>query len=131
LAVAVFVVEIASVQHGFWIVLATLSVLRPRPRDWLDLPGAQWNRRRDRCRRGCCSTQSGAMRQSRGRLPVAVLVAAYGSRALPFAAGQASFTVTVLVIVNIILPTGWQLGLLRVEDVAIGSAISLAVGLLF
>ena len=32
---------------------------------------------------------------------------------------------------NIIQPVGWSVGLIRVEDVAIGFAISLLVGLLF
>jgi hypothetical protein len=32
---------------------------------------------------------------------------------------------------NIIAPAGWRVGLLRVEDVAIGCAVSLVVGLLF
>src|SRR5205823_4310544 len=41
------------------------------------------------------------------------------------------FTVTLLVLFNIIQPTGWKVGLVRVEDVAIGFAISLGVGVLF
>jgi len=35
------------------------------------------------------------------------------------------------VLFNIIQPVGWEVGLVRVEDVAIGFAISLGVGLLF
>jgi hypothetical protein len=62
---------------------------------------------------------------------VAVLLAAYAPRAISFAAGQAGFTVVVVILFNIIQPTGWKLGLIRVEDVAIGFAISLGVGLLF
>jgi uncharacterized membrane protein YccC len=50
---------------------------------------------------------------------------------MTFGAGQAGFTVTLLVLFNLIAPTGWQIGLLRVEDVAIGCGISLLVGLLF
>jgi uncharacterized membrane protein YccC len=64
-------------------------------------------------------------------LPVALLVAAYGPRAISFAAGQAGFTVFVLVLFNLLAPVGWRVGLVRAEDVAIGLAISLAVGLLF
>jgi uncharacterized membrane protein YccC len=51
------------------------------------------------------------------------LVAAY-------VAGQATFTVTVVILFNLIVPAGWQLGLVRVEDVAIGAGISVVVGLL-
>ncbi len=66
-----------------------------------------------------------------GVLPVAVLLAAYAPRAISFAAGQAGFTVVLFVLFNIIQPVGWSVGLVRVEDVAIGFAISLVVGLLF
>ena len=64
-------------------------------------------------------------------LPVAVLLAAYAPRAISFAAGQAGFTVVLFVLFNIIQPTGWTVGLVRIEDGAIGFAISLGVGLLF
>jgi hypothetical protein len=36
-----------------------------------------------------------------------------------------------LILYNIIVPAGWKIGLLRVEDVALGCAVSLVVGLLF
>src|SRR5207249_159034 len=64
-------------------------------------------------------------------LPVAVLLAAYAPRAISFAAGQAGFTVVLFVLFNLIQPSGWKVGLVRIEDVAIGFAISLGVGLLF
>src|SRR5207244_4171833 len=66
-----------------------------------------------------------------GVLPVAILLAAYAPRAISFAAGQAGFTVVLFVLFNIIQPVGWRVGVVRVEDVAIGFAISLGVGLLF
>jgi uncharacterized membrane protein YccC len=66
-----------------------------------------------------------------GVLPVAVLLAAYAPRAVSFAAGQAGFTVVLFILFNLIQPVGWRVGLVRVEDVAIGFAISLLVGLLF
>ena len=42
--------------------------------------------------------------------------------------GQAGFTVTLVILFNIIAPAGWRVGLLRVEDVALGCAVSLVVG---
>jgi hypothetical protein len=66
-----------------------------------------------------------------GILPVAVLLGAYAPRVISFAAGQAAFTVVVLVLFNIIQPTGWKVGIVRIEDVAVGFAISLGVGLVF
>jgi uncharacterized membrane protein YccC len=62
--------------------------------------------------------------------PIAVLVAAYTPGTAPFAAGQAAFTITVIVLFNVIVPAGWRVGLLRIEDVAIGCAVSLVVGVL-
>ena len=59
-------------------------------------------------------------------LPIAVLVAAYAPGTAPFAVGQAAFTVTVAVLFNLLVPVGWKVGELRVEDVAIGCAVSLA-----
>ena len=64
-------------------------------------------------------------------LPLAVLVAGLAPAVISFAAGQAAFTITLLILYNIIAPAGWRVGLVRVEDVAIGSAVSLLVGALF
>jgi uncharacterized membrane protein YccC len=64
-------------------------------------------------------------------LPVSLLLAAYAPRAISFAAGQAGFTVVLFVLYNLIQPVGWKVGLVRVEDVAIGFGVSLGVGLLF
>ncbi len=64
-------------------------------------------------------------------LPIALAVAAYAPGTLPFAFGQAAFTVVVVVLFNLLVPAGWRVGLLRIEDVAIGCLVSLVVGLLF
>lgn len=132
LAIATFVAQQASLQHAFWVVLGTLSVLRSNAL-------------------GTGSTIVSALagtavgvvggvglilvigtdeRVLWAVLPVAVLLAAYAPRHMSFAAGQAAFTGVVLVLFNIIQPTGWMVGLVRVEDVTIGFGISLAVGLL-
>ncbi len=63
-------------------------------------------------------------------LPIALFLASYAASAIGFVAGQAAFTVTVMLIFNLIAPAGWQLGLVRVEDVAVGTGVSLVVGLL-
>jgi hypothetical protein len=64
-------------------------------------------------------------------LPFAVFVAAYSPGTMPFLVGQAAFTVTIVVIFNLLVPAGWKVGLLRIEDVALGCAVSLVIGLLF
>jgi uncharacterized membrane protein YccC len=133
LAAAVAVIEIATVQHGFWVVLATLSVLRSTALGTgSTIVQALVGTVAGIAAGGLLLYAIGSNEAVLwGLLPVAILLAAYGARVLPLAVGQAGFTMTVLVIFNIIVPTGWQIGLVRVEDVAIGSAISLAVGLLF
>jgi uncharacterized membrane protein YccC len=64
-------------------------------------------------------------------LPVAVLVSGVAPSMISFAAGQAGFTLVVIILFNIIAPVGWKVGLTRIVDVAIGCAVSIAVGLLF
>jgi uncharacterized membrane protein YccC len=132
LAAAVAVADASGVQHGFWVVLGTLSVLRTN----------------------ATGTGATALRALSGTVvgfivgalllvgigtgptalwvafPLAVLVAAYAPGTMPFLAGQAAFTITIVVLFNLLAPAGWAIGLLRVEDVAIGCAVSLVVGVL-
>jgi uncharacterized membrane protein YccC len=133
LAVAVFIAQRAGLQHGFWVVLGTLSVLRSNAltTGWSILSAL-------------AGTAVGiligaALVIGIGThevvlwivLPVAVLLASYAPRAISFAAGQAGFTIVLFVLFNLIQPTGWQVGLVRIQDVAIGFGVSLGVGLLF
>jgi uncharacterized membrane protein YccC len=133
LAIAVFVAQRTGLQHSFWVVLGTLSVLRSNA---LGTGSSILN--------ALAGTAVGLVVGALlvigigtheavlwGVLPVAILLAAYAPRAISFAAGQAGFTVVLFVLFNIIQPVGWRVGLIRVEDVAIGFAISLGVGLLF
>jgi uncharacterized membrane protein YccC len=64
-------------------------------------------------------------------LAPAVFVAGFAPAAISFAAGQAAFTLTLVILYNILQPIGWHVGLIRVEDVALGCGASLAVGVLF
>jgi uncharacterized membrane protein YccC len=133
LGLAVLVSDLLGVQHSFWVVLGTLSVLRS----------------------SAFSTGQNVLRGLVGNLagfviggllvlaigtdqtvlwillPVAVLLAGLAPAVISFAAGQASFTITLLILYNIIAPAGWKVGLVRIEDVAIGCAVSLVVGVLF
>lgn len=133
LAAAVAVARITDVQHAFWIVLGTLSVLRTSAA----ATGAT-------ALRALAGTAAGFVIGAVLLLgigttpaalwvvfPLAVLVTAYAPGTATFEAGQAAFTVTVVVLFNLLAPAGWAVGLLRVEDVAIGCAVSLAVGFLF
>jgi len=133
LAAAVLVADQTGVPHRFWVVLGTLSVLRTN----------------------AVSTGSTALRALGGTvigfaagallllgvgtstpvlwavLPIAIAVAAYAPGTLPFAVGQAAFTIVVVILFNLLQPVGWTVGLLRVQDVAMGCAVSLVVGVLF
>jgi uncharacterized membrane protein YccC len=133
LALAVYIAQRTGLQHGFWVVLGTLSVLRS------NALGTGWS-----IVSALFGTAVGIIVGSLlvigiGTheavlwlvLPIAVLLAAYAPRAISFAAGQAGFTVMLFVLFNIIQPVGWRVGVVRVEDVAIGFAISLGVGVLF
>src|SRR5437879_12931824 len=62
--------------------------------------------------------------------PVAVFLAAYAPSAVSFVAGQAAFTVLLLILFNLLTPVGWQVGLVRIEDVAVGSEIGVVAGML-
>ena len=132
LAFAVLLAEVTEVGHGFWVVLATMSVLRS----------------------SALNTGSTALRAVGGTiagfligaalmfvvgtnpvalwvlLPFVVLVAAFVPAAISFAAGQAAFTVMVLVLFNIIDPVGWTVGLVRIEDMLLGALAGLVIGML-
>jgi hypothetical protein len=64
-------------------------------------------------------------------LPIAVLIGGIAPAAISFLAGQAAFTVVLFILFNILAPAGWRIGLVRLEDVALGGATSLVVGLVF
>ncbi|MGH8859940.1 MAG: FUSC family protein [Jatrophihabitantaceae bacterium] len=64
-------------------------------------------------------------------LPLVILVAASAPTVTSFVVGQAAFTVFTIILFNIIAPAGWHIGVVRVEDVALGCAASLVAGLLF
>jgi hypothetical protein len=133
LGLAVLLSELSGVQHGFWVVLGALSILRSN----------------------ALSTGENALRALLGTvigfviggalllligtnttvlwllLAPAVLLAGFAPAAISFAAGQAAFTLTLLILFNIIQPIGWRVGLVRIEDIALGCAVSLLVGILF
>ena len=133
LGVAVLVADLSGVQHAFWVVFGTLAVLRS----------------------SALNTGQNIVRALLGTaagfivgailvtligtnttvlwvlLPIAVLLAGLAPATVSFAAGQAAFTLTLLILFNILAPAGWKIGLVRIEDVALGCAVSLVVGLLF
>lgn len=132
LAAAVATTHVFPVEHGFWVVLAAMSVLRS----------------------SALTTGTKVLRAVIGTvvgfiigaviieligvqpvvlwiaLPIVAFIAAYVPEIASFAAGQAAFTMLVLIVFNLIHPTGWQVGLIRIEDIAVGGAVGIVVSLL-
>ena len=132
LALAVTVTHVFPVQHGFWVVLGAMSVLRSSALT----TGT-------RVIRAVVGTTLGFLLgvvfiELMGVEPVvlwaALPVVAFGSAYVPevasFVAGQAMFTMMVLIIFNVINPSGWKVGLIRVEDVVVGALVGAVVSLL-
>jgi hypothetical protein len=133
LGISVWVAYGFGVQHAFWVVFGTLAVLRSN----------------------ALSTGQTAVKALTGTiegiiigsiiiallgshetvfwilLPFAICFTGFAPSAISFAAGQAGFTMTILILFNIVEPIGWKIGVIRIEDVALGCAVSLVVGLLF
>jgi uncharacterized membrane protein YccC len=132
LGLAVLVAKLTGVQHAFWVAFGTLSVLRS------SALGTGQNVVRSLIGTTAGFIVGAALVVAIGTnttllwllLPFAVLLAGLAPAAVSFAAGQAAFTLTLLILFNLLAPAGWKIGLVRIEDVALGSAVSLAVGLL-
>jgi len=133
LGLAVLAARLTGVQHSFWVVLGALSVLRSNA----------LNTGQDAVR-AMLGTVAGfvagaALLVGIGTnttllwflLPLAVFLAGVAPAVISFAGGQAAFTLTLVILFNIIQPTGWRVGLARIEDIALGVGVSLVVGLLF
>jgi len=132
LGLAVLVADLLSIDHGFWVGLATLSVLRSNAlatgRTALQAIG------------GTClgfavilvffGVFDAGPTAEWVALPIAAFFAAYAPSAISYLIGQLSFTVAIVLMFDVIEPEGWRTGLVRVEDIAIGAAVSLVVGLL-
>jgi uncharacterized membrane protein YccC len=133
LGLAVLAARLTEVQHSFWVVLGALSVLRSNA----------LNTGQDAVR-AILGTVAGfvvgaALLVGIGTnttllwflLPLAVFLAGVAPAVISFAGGQAAFTLTLVILFNLIQPTGWRVGLVRIEDVALGVGVSLVVGVLF
>src|SRR5712692_9239244 len=133
LALAVLLARILGLSHAFWVVLGTLQVLRSTAL------GTGRTTLQALVGNVIGVVIGGVFAILAGNhplvmwaaLPIAIFVAAYAATSVGFAASQAAFTINLIVIFNLISPAGWQVGLVRIEDLAVGAAISVVVGLLF
>ncbi len=131
LALARLVVGLFDLQNGFWVGFATLVVLKT----------------------SAAGTRATAVQAVVGTaigfgvssvlittfgvdalvyslvLPLVVFAAFYLPGTVSFVAGQACFTLVIVILFNLLKPAGWTVGLIRLEDVLIGAGIGLAAGL--
>jgi uncharacterized membrane protein YccC len=132
LAAAMAVAKALDLQHGFWVVLATLVVMQASAR----------------------ATSMSALEAAAGTLvgfalslavvlvagvdhwvyvvllPLAFFASVFAAETIGLVAGQASFALLVVVLFNLLKPATWKLGLVRVEDVLVGGSVGLLAGLL-
>jgi uncharacterized membrane protein YccC len=133
LSLAVLATRFVRLDHSFWVVFGTLSVLRSN----------------------ALSTGRSAVQAILGTavgvlvaslltvgigtnrtalyvvLPIAAFVAAYVPTVVSYLVGQAAFTLFVVLLFDILQPQGWTIGLVRLEDVALGILVSLVAAALF
>lgn len=132
LSAAVVIVQLSDVRSGFWVLLGALSVLRTSAASTgtMAVKAVVGTAAGVAVGAGLLGVLGSSMAAYWAALVVAVFVVAYASGTLPDVVGQAAFTVVILVLYNILAPTGWTLGLVRLQDVAIGCLVSLVAGLL-
>ncbi|MGA8252462.1 MAG: hypothetical protein WB989_18060 [Mycobacterium sp.] len=58
-------------------------------------------------------------------MPITVFGSTYLPRFVSFAAAQAMGALNLLIILSLTIPTGWRIGLLRIEDIAVGAAVGM------
>ncbi|MFE0346831.1 FUSC family protein [Streptomyces griseoluteus] len=132
LSLAVVVAHLTGLGHAFWVASGTLAVLRS------NAVGTGQTVRRALLGTVLGFVVGAPLILALGPhpvvlwmlLPLAIVLVGMEAAVTAFTAGQAGFTLVLLVLFSIIHPEGWQLGLVRIEDVALGCAVSLVVGLL-
>jgi uncharacterized membrane protein YccC len=132
LGLAVLLTRITRVEHSFWVVLGTLSVLRSNALGTgrtalLAIGGTVVGFVVAAVLTLAIGTSTAALWVT---LPIVAFLAAYVPTAVSFLVGQAAFTLFVVVLFNLLQPQGWRLGLVRLEDIALGIGVSLVVAVL-
>ncbi len=131
LALSVLLAKISAIEHAFWVVLATLTVLRSN----VATTGST-------VVSAVIGTFAGFLLATAATLaigahplpmwvalPLAVFLAAYAPTAISLGAGQAMFALMVVLLFNLIVPEGWHTGAVRLEAVTVGALAALAASL--
>jgi hypothetical protein len=132
LGFAVLVTRLLKVEHAFWVVLGALPLL--------SASGASavrtfWQEQAGTLIGFLASAIVVAIIGPHPSwywiiLPLVVFASTYAASACGLVAGQAAFTLFAVVLFCILLPQQTPAGLLRLEDIALGGAVSLVVGAL-
>jgi len=132
IALAVAAADLLSVQNAFWVVLGTLSILRNNALGTRGSIGHALGGTLIGIVIGSLVLEliGGSDVALWVALPLSVLFAAYAPRAISLGAGQAGFAVLVILLYNLIEPIGWQVAIIRIQDVAVGCGVALVVDLI-
>jgi hypothetical protein len=130
MGLAILLTRLLKLEHAFWVVLGVLPVLRARGTSetrafWQEQAGTLIG-----------FLMGAALVALIGAyqpwywvtMPFIVFGSTYAASAIGFVAGQAGFTVFAVVLFCILLPQQSHVGILRLEDIALGGAVSLGVG---
>ena len=130
MGLAVLMAHLMRLDHAFWVVLGVAPILAA----WQTSPASTYWRQQAGTFLGFLAgallvAGIGAHQPWYWiALPCTVFISAYLSSAVGFMAGQAAFTAFAVVLFCILTPLQKHVGMVRVEDLAIGGAISLLVG---
>jgi Fusaric acid resistance protein-like len=132
LALAVAVTHLFPVQHGFWVVLSTMAVLASsalitRTKMVQAVVGSAVGVTVAAVLIAAFTITPAALWSL---LPIGVFGSAYLPRLFSFAVAQGVTTLTTLIILDLMAPTGWQVGLLRIEEIVMGAGVGMVVSLL-
>jgi uncharacterized membrane protein YccC len=130
LSLAVAAVNLFALQHGFWVAFATLTVVKTNLRATRRSVGEAIAG--TIIGLAAAAALIGALSPSQDwyvlLLPSTVALTIYANRAVSFLAGQAGFTLVIIVLFNLLGPAGWQIGITRLVDVVAGAAAGLLIG---
>jgi Fusaric acid resistance protein-like len=132
LGLAVLFTRVLKVEHAFWVVLGVLPVLNAG--EGL-AAGAFWQEQAGTLIGFSVSAVVVLIIGAHQAwywlfLPFVVFGSTYAASAIGLMAGQAAFTLFAVVLFCILMPQQKQTAILRLEDIAIGGAVSFAVGAL-
>jgi hypothetical protein len=129
LGLAVLLARLLEVEHAFWVVLGALPVLRASEGS---AARTLWQEQAGTLIGFSISAVVVATIGSHQAwywliLPFAVFGSAYTASAVGLMAGQAAFTLFAVMLFGILLPQQSETAILRLEDIALGGAVSLLV----